>query len=320
MRSVLALLIALAACGAPSNTPGRTLERPLNTGQRSPLSSPAGPNRSALPEYLDCIREAGGLLIAAHRGGPAPGFPENAIETMANGLANGLFVFEVDVAESRDGVLFLHHDRSLTRTTTGRGPVVDADWTEIRRLNLKDGAGAVTGFSPATLADALAWAVENRAILELDRKESTSFRNIIAAVREAGADDHVIVITYTEDQAATVHSVAPDLVISAGARGARDLAALKDRGVVTPNVLGWTGTSDPDPAAWARLGREGVEPAFGTLGRPGDRLDDAYWADGDGSEYADLVADGLVLLATDEPVRVADALEADDAAREACGR
>ena len=71
---------------------------------------------------------------------------------------------------------------------------------------------------------------------------------------------------------------------------------------------------------WARLEQVGVEPAFGTLGRKGERLDDLYLADGDASEYDALAADGLVLLATDEPYRVADMITADDAGREACGR
>ncbi|HRX75411.1 MAG TPA: glycerophosphodiester phosphodiesterase, partial [Hyphomonas sp.] len=69
-----------------------------------------------------------------------------------------------------------------------------------------------------------------------------------------------------------------------------------------------------------RLEQVGVEPAFGTLGHAGERLDDQYLADGDASEYDDLAADGLVLLATDEPYRVADLIAADDVGREACGR
>jgi glycerophosphoryl diester phosphodiesterase len=52
----------------------------------------------------------------------------------------------------------------------------------------------------------------------------------------------------------------------------------------------------------------------------GDRLDDIYLADGDASEYDNLAGEGLVLLATDEPYRVADMITADDVGREACGR
>jgi glycerophosphoryl diester phosphodiesterase len=77
---------------------------------------------------------------------------------------------------------------------------------------------------------------------------------------------------------------------------------------------------EPKPYAWERLAKVGVEPAFGTLGRKGERLDDQYLADGDASEYDALARQGLVLLATDEPYRVADLIKADDVGRKACGR
>ena len=38
------------------------------------------PGEAGLPALFDCLRETGALAISAHRGGPAPGFPENAIE------------------------------------------------------------------------------------------------------------------------------------------------------------------------------------------------------------------------------------------------
>ena len=105
---------------------------------------------------------------------------------------------------------------------------------------------------------------------------------------------------------------------TAGARGSRDLGKLEALGVNTDMVVAWTGTRAPDKAAWERNAREGVESAFGTLGRQSERLDTEYWADGDPSEYRDIVRDGLVLLATDEPYRVAEALTEDDRALNAC--
>lgn len=149
-----------------------------------------------LPEFFDCVRESGGLLIASHRGGPAPGYPENAIETMQYGLDQGILIHEIDVAESRDGVLFLMHDRSLGRTTTGSGFVADTDWETIRTLNLKDNDGAITAFQAPKLTDVLLWAKSTGAIVELDKKPTTSFRNIISLVRAAEAEENVLLITY----------------------------------------------------------------------------------------------------------------------------
>lgn len=109
------------------------------------------------------------------------------------------------------------------------------------------------------------------------------------------------------------------MMLTASARGNRDIGRLEEIGVKRENLIAWTGTREPDLAAFERLLAEGVEPAFGTLGRPGERLDDAWLADGDASEFADLAAGELVLLATDRPFEIASQIEADDRAA-ACPR
>jgi glycerophosphoryl diester phosphodiesterase len=273
-----------------------------------------------LPEFFDCVRETGGVLIASHRAGPAPGFPENALETLQHATDQGILIHEIDVAESRDGVLFLLHDRSLGRTTTGEGAVADTDWETIQTLNLKDDAGDITTFTPPKLTDVLLWAKASGAIVELDRKPTTSFRNIISQVRAAEAEDHVLLITYNDQQAIEVAGLAPDLMMTAGVDSRQHQEELEAAGVNFDNVVAWMGISNPNPRAFEAIGNRGVETAFGTLGRPGERLDDQYIADGDLSEFQDLVDGGLTLLATDEPYIVADYLTADDQVAATCGR
>ena len=307
--SVLSLAL-ITGCGA-APTAG------METG-----SDAANISRAALPlpEYFDCLRKNKGMAIAAHRGGPDTGFPENAIETFQHGLDKGIRVFEIDIAETRDGVLTLMHDDRLNRTTTGRGYVSDTDWETMSGLELEDNDGRRTGFHPPKLTDVLLWAKRTGAVLELDKKPTTSFRNIAATVKAANAAENVIFISYNDDQAAEIAAIDPDLMMTASAYGDRDVAKLEARGVDRTRLIGWTGVDEPKPYAWQRLMKVGVEPAFGTLGRKGKRLDDVYLADGDGSEYDALAADGLVLLATDEPYRVADLIRADDVGRAACGR
>ncbi|MEM9668618.1 MAG: glycerophosphodiester phosphodiesterase family protein [Pseudomonadota bacterium] len=315
MRSLLILLTLFisAACGDELN-------RSVSDADPSLLSTAPLPavKTDDLPGFFDCVRETGGVLIASHRGGPLPGYPENALETLQYGFDQGLRVFEIDVVTSRDGMLFLLHDRSLGRTTTGNGSVADTDWAEIESLNLVDNNGDVTSFTAPRLTDILTWSVATGAVLELDKKETTGWRSLIRAVDTAGAQNNVILITYTDNDAALVQSLAPNMMFTASARGGRDIGKLEDAGVDRRYLIGWTGTREEDPAAWARLRNEGVEAAFGTLGRRGERLDDTYWEDGDPSEYKLLVENGITLLATDEPYRVAAAISEDDRALNAC--
>lgn len=313
LAGVSALL--LAACGqAPAADP--IAEADTTPVEIADPGSPPLPMSSALtsplPEFFNCLREHNGVLVAAHRGGPAIGYPENAIETMQYGFDRGIRVFEIDVAESRDGVLFLHHDDRFGRTVDATGYNSDTDWATIATYRLKDIDGGVTGFHPPKLTDALIWARKTGAIVELDRKKTTSFANIWAAVVAAGAEGNVLMISYSDEEAAEIAKVAPGAMMTASAFGGRDIERLEGLGVDRSRVVAWTGTREPDPPAYARLLAEGVEPAFGTLGRPGERLDDQYWADGDGSEYQRLVDDGVVLIATDEPYKVSEWLTSDD--------
>ncbi len=285
----------------------------------APVESASKLSLGPLPEFFDCVRENGGVLIASHRAGPAPGYPENALETLDYATSQGMLIHEIDVAESRDGVLFLMHDRSLGRTTTGDGAVADTDWETIQTLNLKDNSGAITSFTPPNLSDVLLWAKQSGALVELDKKPTTSFRNIISMVRAAGAEDHVVLITYNDQQAIEVANLAPDLMMTAGVNSREHQEELEAAGVNFDNVVAWMGTRNPNPRAFAAVGGRGVETAFGTLGRPGERLDDQYIADGDLSEFQDLVDGGLTLLATDEPYKVAAFLSADDDLAATCG-
>ncbi|MEM6410002.1 MAG: glycerophosphodiester phosphodiesterase family protein [Pseudomonadota bacterium] len=311
---IFSLSAAFAACGSDNDATDQVGDDATATSAASlpPIVT------NDLPGFFDCVREIGGVLVAAHRGGPHAGFPENALETLQYGADYGIRVFEVDVATSRDGVLFLLHDRSLGRTTTGQGSVADTDWSEIRDLQLVDNDGIVTGFSPPPLDVVLEWAVEAGVLLELDKKETTGWRSIIRAIDRADARNNVLLITYSDEDASLVQRLAPDVMFTASARGNRDIHKLEEQGIDRRRLVAWTGTRDEDPAAWDRLARENVEAAFGTLGRRGERLDDEYWADGNPSEYRELAKNGVVLLATDEPLRVAAALSEDDRALNAC--
>ncbi len=317
---LFAATLLLTGCFGEVESPDVSSVDPVEVEQSSDEETAAPvAARPSLPEIFDCLRENNGTAIAAHRGGPYEFYPENAIETLQYGYDNDVRVFEIDIAESQDGVLFLMHDRTLTRTTTMQGAVAEFDWSEISRATLVDNFGNETGYAIPTLEDALNWAVESGAILELDKKPTTSFRNIIEAVRAAGAQNNIIMISYDDRQAAEIARIAPELMMTASAFGARDVNTLLDLGVQQPQLIAWTGTRDPDFAAWERVLDEGVEAAFGTLGRPGERLDDEYMADGDGSEFQELVDAGLTLIATDVPLEVAEAIDGDDIAREQCG-
>jgi glycerophosphoryl diester phosphodiesterase len=73
-------------------------------------------------------------IVYAHRGG-AKLRPENTVLAFDHGLALGADGLEFDVHLSRDGVVVVHHDRTLERTTNGRGPLAACTADDLSRLD-----------------------------------------------------------------------------------------------------------------------------------------------------------------------------------------
>lgn len=301
--AAVVLLLSTAGCvGAP---PART----------TPVGGPA------LAAYFDCVRD-GGVAISAHRAVSAMDQPENSIAAIeATGRAIPNAILELDAVLTKDRHLVLMHDDTMERTTTGRGRVADLTLAQVKQARLKASNGALTRAAPPTLGEALDAAGRVGAIASIDLKPADGettvdlARAVIDQVRRSRAGNRVILITYNEADARAVAAMAPEMMISAGLSRVEDL-----QGLNAPQILAWTGTREERPALWRALRDAGVEVQFGTLGREGERRDDRYAADGDVSEYRDLVRQGVTVIATDTPLAVKSVLGAEVAKAATCAR
>ncbi|MEM8976965.1 MAG: glycerophosphodiester phosphodiesterase family protein [Pseudomonadota bacterium] len=260
-----------------------------------------------LSAMLDCHEAAGTTIISAHRGGPSPGLPENAIETMDAVLTAIPAVMEVDVAQSPDGVHYLMHDRTLDRTTTGSGEVTETSWSEIEQLFLVDEAGWVTPYRVPTLKAALEWA-KGRTVLQIDFKRTADFGEVVDVIRETGNTDNVILIAYSTGQAALLHELAPEMLISASVQDFGHLVRLGEAGVPDENIVAFTGTRMPRPDLYAALDNQDIEVIFGTLGRSPNSIDNVIDRFGTDERYVELGEGGVDIIATDRPREAAAAL------------
>ena len=125
-------------------------------------------------DFFDSTRP----LVFAHRGGSALA-PENTIAAFDNGLALGADGLELDVHLSRDGVVVVHHDRLLDRTTAWRGPIAERTAEELRRADVP------------TLAEVLARYRDPRIIIEMKVNRAALAAATIDVVRRADAVDRV---------------------------------------------------------------------------------------------------------------------------------
>lgn len=287
----------------------------------APPMASAPSSGPALAAYFDCVRD-GGVAISAHRAVSALDQPENSIAAIeATGRAIPNAILELDAVLTKDRQLVLMHDDTMDRTTTGRGRVADLTLAQVKQARLKASDGALTRAAPPTLGEALDAAGRVGAIASIDLKPADGettvdlARAVIDQVRQSRAGNRVILITYNDADARAVAAMAPEMMISAGLSGVEDLSGLNPA-----QILAWTGTREERPALWRALREAGVEVQFGTLGAEGVRRDDRYAADGDVSEYRDLVRQGVTVIATDTPLAVKSVLGAEVAKAATCAR
>ncbi len=163
--------------------------------------------------FFDCLEASGAAIVSAHRGGPYPGYPENALETMQALLSEVPAIMEIDVATSADGVLYLNHDDTLDRTTTGEGRADALSWDELSKLRLEDNDGRLTPYAPTRFEDALEWA-KGRTILQIDFKRTTRYEDVAAEIRRQQAEGRIILIATSVASAEKLHRLLPGAMIS----------------------------------------------------------------------------------------------------------
>ena len=118
--------------------------------------------------------------ICAHRGG-ALLWPENSLTAFRHALELPIEEVECDVHLSADGVVHVHHDATLDRTTEGTGPIGHRTAAELARTRLRGGTEGVP-----TLAALLGLVAASGKLLRLEIKANHENRHVpalLAAVR-----------------------------------------------------------------------------------------------------------------------------------------
>jgi glycerophosphoryl diester phosphodiesterase len=141
------------------------------------------------------------VLILGHRGAPNE-VPENTIASFREAIRQGAHGVELDVQRSLDGVPVVIHDDTLERTTSGRGRVCDLTWAEL--------ASVRAGGEPLpSLAQAVAWAEEAGAFLNVEIKAADVEKATLSVLSDHGMLERSIISSFTPDIVKTVGALAP---------------------------------------------------------------------------------------------------------------
>ena len=140
--------------------------------------------------------------VAAHRGGGAL-WPENSLLAFQSAIALGSDLIELDVHQSRDGVVIVIHDATVDRTTDGTGAVGSMTAVDRRRLRLRGPDGVLSAERVSTLDEVLAAAAPSHAALLIEVKEPAPGdrydgieERVLAAVAAAGMQARATIMAF----------------------------------------------------------------------------------------------------------------------------
>lgn len=106
------------------------------------------------PSRAQALYEEGKVSVISHRG-DWRNTPENSIRAIQNCIDLGVNMVEIDIKKTKDNELILLHDKTLDRTTTGKGFPQDYTLAEIKQMRLRNGAGVATSHQIPTLEEAM---------------------------------------------------------------------------------------------------------------------------------------------------------------------
>lgn len=106
------------------------------------------------PSRAQALYEEGKVSVISHRG-DWRNTPENSIRAIQNSIDLGVNMVEIDIKKTKDNELILLHDKTLDRTTTGKGLPQDYTLAEIKQMRLRNGAGVATSHQIPTLEEAM---------------------------------------------------------------------------------------------------------------------------------------------------------------------
>lgn len=237
----------------------------------------------------------------AHRGwhvGDLAGM-ENSGSAFRRAAAEGYRYVETDVHATSDGVVLMHHDATLDRTTDGRGAIAALPWSVVR-------AARVGGREPICRLDELLEELPG-VLLNIDVKADSAVEPVVATLRRCAAFDRVCLASFSEARLARLRRLAgPRLLTSMGPRSVAALWAAAQLGL-PPLARLARGRMAQVPVRQGPLAL--VSPAVLRMARRVG-FEVHVWTVNDATRMAALLELGVDGLVTDRPDLLRDVLRA----------
>jgi glycerophosphoryl diester phosphodiesterase len=232
------------------------------------------------------------VKIAHHRGASRYA-PENTLPALEKAIRLGADFVEFDLQTTKDGSFVLLHDRSLNRTTDGRGPARDWDLAKIAALDAGSWFGRPFARTPVPTLDPFLEAAGTRVELYVDAKDIAP-EALAATLKRHGLVARSVVYQ-SASYLAKLRAIEPAIRRMPPLRNAASLESVADQ--VEPYAF---------DTNWSILSKELIDRCHAK----GIKVfSDALGAHERVEDYQRAIKDGIDLIQTDQPLRVLRAIE-----------
>ena len=156
------------------------------------------------------------MEVSAHRGASI-GFPENTMSAFRAAYYQGTDLIELDVQQSRDGVVYVMHDSNFLRTCGVNKNSWEMNWEDIQKLDAGKwyNAEKFTGEKVPSLDEVLHFAKISGIRLNIELKptghEKYFEQNVIDLIRKYDFEDNCVVTSQNYKTVKKVKEIEPDI-------------------------------------------------------------------------------------------------------------
>jgi glycerophosphoryl diester phosphodiesterase len=223
---------------------------------------------------------------------------ENSHSAFRRAVREGFRYLETDVHATADGVVVVHHDAVLDRTTDGVGAVAEQPWSAVRAVK-------VGGREPIARLDELLEELPD-ALVNIDVKADSAVGPVLATLRRCNALGRVCLASFSDSRLTRLRRLGgPELLTSMGPGSVGALWAAAGSGLPVAGLA--RGRMAQVPHRQGRL--TVVTPRFVRLAhRRG--LEVHVWTIDEPAEMRELLEMGVDGLVSDRPDLLREVLRA----------
>lgn len=175
------------------------------------------------------------VLVAAHRAAHAA-YPENSVAAMKEAIRLGVDIIETDIRETKDGVLIIMHDKTIDRTTTGKGLVAEKTYAELQQVFLLHD-GKPTSEKIPTFKEVLGL-VKGKVMLDIDYKAEgkRAARSAARLLRKTRMEKQSLFFLYDYKDAPALRRMNKKIQFMTRAYSREDVDGIFDQGIRVPVI------------------------------------------------------------------------------------